>query len=430
MAQGPSAGAAVPVAASTDAVSPFVTKAPSDIPAGIRMGLVRLLPAAGAAGGGRQRIVNTVAFADKDGRPLYSPTAECAADCLKKWSPALAAPKAKPAGDFSLVSGPSGAQQWAFRGKPLYTEIGGASISDPLVLPEWDLLRPPGALGLEVKASADGMKLAAVEPAGWTKTPFSMGIAEYRLAPGQVLAVGVAGNNPMGKPVYAFSGSPAQEKALPKMFRPVYAAALSLPVGDFSVRTRTDGSPQWAFRGASLYTCICDISAGDLNGEGAAPGIAPATLVRYFVPPEVVVKKDVLSIGRMAEAKTGKTLYFRDRLEDDYVPDNARPLLGTLDPKVGAQLGLKHCDVQCEKEWRPVLAPKDAQPQGYWSIYDRPDGTRQWGYKNYAVYTHATEAPGALDGNENYMVQLEDGHGNEALPKEFGLGLSWRALVP
>ena len=81
----------------------------------------------------------------------------------------------------------------------------------------------------------DGMMLVRVAPRSWTNMPFSIGVAEYRLAPGQVLAVGVAGNNPMGKPLYTFTGTPEQEKALPAMFKPQYAAGLSLPVGDFTV---------------------------------------------------------------------------------------------------------------------------------------------------------------------------------------------------
>ena len=105
-------------------------------------------------------------------------------------------------------------------------------------------------------------------------------------------------------------------------------------------------------------------------------------------------------------------------------------MLGTQDAKVGAMLGLAHCDTKCEKEWRPLYASKSAQAQGYWTIYDRPDGKRQWAYKNYAIYTHVPEAPGTLDGNEKYLVQFEDGSGVEALPREFGLGLNWRALVP
>jgi predicted lipoprotein with Yx(FWY)xxD motif len=96
---------------------------------------------------------------------------------------------------------------------------------------------------------------------------------------------------------------------------------------------------------------------------------------------------------------------------------------------VGATLGLKHCDAKCEKEWQPLLAPPHAQPHGYWSIYVRPDGKRQWAYREAALFTHVTDPPGTLYGNETYDIRYDDGFGNSA-PEEFGMGLLWRALVP
>ena len=418
--------------AATAAAPATMARVESDLPAGIRIGLARpSAEPANSRNNGRARGGQGIALADATGRPLYAATAECAAACLEKWQPAMAAAGAKATGHFTLVSNGAGERQWAYQGKALYTAVDGPNFSTPLVLPTWDALRPPQTLGLEIADRGEnGMKLAVINTKTWIKTPFSIGSAEYRLAPGMVLAVGVAGNNPMGDPLYTFSGTPEQEKALPATFKPHYAAGISLPVGDFTIRTRTDGSLQWAYKGSALYTCDCDVSAGDLNGAGAAPGIAPAVAFKYYNPPEVLIKKDPLSVGRMIEAKTGKTLYFRDRLEDDYQPDHARPMLGTQDAKVGAMLGLAHCDAKCEKEYRPLYAPKDAQAQGYWTLYDRPDGKRQWAYKNYAIYTHVPEEPGTLDGNEKYLVQFEDGSGTEALPREFGLGLNWRALVP
>ena len=415
-----------------------IARARSDVPVGIRLGLARIVKGArpagdgGGGGGGGRQSAPTVIFADSAGLPLYVLDAgkDCAAACLQKWQPALAAPGAQPAGDFKTASLGSGQKQWTFQGKRLYTMAGSKSLSDPVVLPLYRAHTPGAIGGVEFSdPGQDGMTLAQVAPFTWIKSPKTISTAEYRLV-GQVLATGVTGNTPIGRPLYVFKGTPEQEKALPATFQPLYASNLSLPVGDFTIRTRADAMPQWAYRGASLYACSCDISTGDLNGEGAAPGIAPAVVIRYFNPPQVVVKRDPLSIGRMVEASTGKTLYFRDRTIDNYVPDHARPLLGTVDALVSALIGLKHCDVECEKEWRPLLAPKNAQPGGYWSLYDRPDGQRQWAYKNAAVYTHASEGPGSLDGNETYDIAFDDGVGGEPWPIEFGIGMLWRALTP
>jgi hypothetical protein len=117
-------------------------------------------------------------------------------------------------------------------------------------------------------------------------------------------------------------------------------------------------------------------------------------------------------------------------LKDDYTPDHARPQLGTQDPGIGAMLNTKHCDAECEKDWHPLLASANAQPEGYWSIYTRADGKRQWAYKNCALYTHANEPPGSLDGNETYTIAFDNGLRSKPVPEEFGLGMEWRALVP
>lgn len=411
-----------------------VVRIPSDLPSGVRIGYARVVKAIRGSTalktlrGSVELAGGTVVFADAEGRPFYSlPTgAECADACLKNFQPAAAPVGASAVGGFTSVNG-----IWSFRGRALYVALEGPKLTDPWNIDESDSNRPIlRDFGLEITEGKDGMQLVRVAPKAWTKMPFSIGVAEYRLAPGQVLAVGVSGSNPMGKPLYAFSGTPEQEETLPSMFKPQYAGAFSLPIGDFTVHIRDDGTSQWAYRGATLYTCSCDISLGSLNGEGVSAGMAPAMMVRYFVPKEVVLKKDPLVVGRMVEASTGKTLYFRYRLVDAYSHDNTRPMFGLVNAHLAAGIGTKLCDAKCEKEWKPLWAPKDAKSEGYWSIYERADGKRQWAYMNAAVYTHANEAPGSLDGDETFDVDFEDGFGGQALPKEFGLGVAWRALVP
>jgi predicted lipoprotein with Yx(FWY)xxD motif len=427
---------AMPMGAADAAIAAKAStaKATSDIPVGIRTGIVRVAMTKikdkdDNNGAGRQRDIEAIAFADSEGHFIYLSSTDCTGACLQKWQPASAATGAHPAGDWSLV-GQDGKRQWAFRGQPAYFHVGGPEVGQPTVMPASSPTQPP-EMGVTVNNDGqDGMHLAVVAPETWIDTPFEIGVAEYRLAPGQILAAGVAGNNPMGKPLYVFSGTPQQEQKLPGMFKPQYAATLDLPLGDFTIRERSDGSRQWVFHGSALYTCSCDISVGDLNGKGAAPGITPATLLRYPTPSQVALKKDKLSVGYIVEASTGKTLYFRDRLKDNYTPDHARPMLGTQDPGIGALLNTKHCDAQCEKEWHPLWAPQNAQPEGYWSVYMRPDGKRQWAYKNSALYTHASEPPGSLDGNETYTIAFDNGLRTKPVPEEFGLGLEWRALVP
>lgn len=44
----------------------------------------------------------------------------CEGDCAVKWPPAMAAAGAQATGDYSVVTRSNG-QQWAYKGKPLYT---------------------------------------------------------------------------------------------------------------------------------------------------------------------------------------------------------------------------------------------------------------------------------------------------------------------
>lgn len=49
---------------------------------------------------------------------------------------------------------------------------------------------------------------------------------------------------------------------------PLMAEASSLPMGDWSVITRDDGSKQWAFKGKPLYFWGKDQKPGDRTGDG------------------------------------------------------------------------------------------------------------------------------------------------------------------
>jgi hypothetical protein len=74
-------------------------------------------------------------------------------------------------------------------------------------------------------------------------------------------------------------------------------------------------------------------------------------------------------------------------------------------PMVGHILGTASCDADCTKTWRPLVAAADAQPSGYWEVATRADGTRQWTYRGYAVYTYANDQkPGDMRGVDELQV--------------------------
>jgi hypothetical protein len=68
----------------------------------------------------------------------------------------------------------------------------------------------------------------------------------------------------------------------------------------------------------------------------------------------------------------------------------------------GAALGTKGCDAECLKEWHPFIADANSSAEGYWTLLDRGDGTRQWAYKGNPIYTYTKDPPGAVRGNNLY----------------------------
>ncbi|MGJ8687956.1 MAG: COG4315 family predicted lipoprotein [Gammaproteobacteria bacterium] len=48
-------------------------------------------------------------------------TSNCVGECLDRWTPISAPQVADDSGDWSIIKHPSGINQWAYRGKPLYT---------------------------------------------------------------------------------------------------------------------------------------------------------------------------------------------------------------------------------------------------------------------------------------------------------------------
>ncbi len=86
--------------------------------AGLLVTLAHAEPAVKMAGG---MLVNT------SGMTLYTfdmdaaGKSKCNGPCAALWPPAMAAADAKPEGELSLVTRDDGTQQWAYKGKPVYT---------------------------------------------------------------------------------------------------------------------------------------------------------------------------------------------------------------------------------------------------------------------------------------------------------------------
>ena len=88
-------------------------------------------------------------------------------------------------------------------------------------------------------------------------------------------------------------------------------------------------------------------------------------------------------------------------------------------PATGTKIGVNGCVDDCLKEFKPLAAAPNAMPWGDWTIVSRPDGSHQWAYRGYPLYTfNADKKPGDTIAHD--MYQLTDGT----------TGLFWRVALP
>ena len=355
---------------------------------------------------------------DEEGRTLLfaedglTGGAACVAACAGEFPPLLAPAGAEPFGDWSPLPRPDGRLQWAYQSRPLHT---------------WIREKEPGEVATNVGlAETVNLKLAErpeaagalLPPPGWRVARFEphRSIAapdgiEARLV---LSAQAVVLTDFAGFTLYAFDGDAANDdqgcsdRGCEMRWPPVVAPALALDVGDFSVVSRADGSRQWAYRGRPLYRYRGDLLPGDAHGRAADARWGLAVLTENFRPPGVAVTTlegygDALSLA-------GMTLYSGSAFQKYWGGRNLRDSFKNAWLR-GKRLGGDACaDEACLKLWRPFHASPDARSTGFWEVIERGEGTRQWAYKGYALYTYADdEAPGQNRGQATYTFARPDG---------------------
>ncbi len=147
--------------------------------------------------------------------------------------------------------------------------------------------------------------------------------------------------------------------------------------------------------------------------------------MRYFTPANVKVRKSH-RFGGLLETADNRTLYVRE-LGGDGADSPLRGARGS--ESTGMRIGLTGCVADCDATWRPFLAADDDEPSGYWSIYDRADGKKQWAYFGYALYIYVDEPAGKTYGHMTY----DDIDDFELLPDNRSrdlLRLRWRVAPP
>ena len=69
--------------------------------------------------------------------------------------------------------------------------------------------------------------------------------------------------------------------------------------------------------------------------------------------------------------------------------------------KDAAGSGKSACNGPCAQAWPPVAAQASDAASGDWTVVTRDDGSKQWAYKGWPLYTYAKDAkPGDTSGDK------------------------------
>lgn len=333
-------------------------------------------------------------YATEDGRTLYTFKDDteaghsvCTGPCAAAWPPAAAAADAQPVAGWSIIVRPDGGRQWAHNGAPLYTYAKDEQPGDT-----------------KGDGIGDKWQRAVYKPQATIAVP-----KELAIAPRIAMADGPALTDSRGMTLYIYEGDtkPGQSACTGDCavaWPPVKAAQLAKPSGEWSLIERADGSRQWAFRDKPLYTYTGDTSVGESNGV-ARKGWHAALIEDVYRPAEVSVGM----AGRDWSVFTttrGMTLYARDiyRYNLGHIKNPAEPSAA----EDGRAIGTAGCSGECTRTWLPLQAPDAARSTGYWSVVARDDGSKQWAYKGFPLYSYAgDQAPGEVTGHDIFDVAAD-----------------------
>ncbi|HWK75910.1 MAG TPA: hypothetical protein VNQ81_16660 [Povalibacter sp.] len=396
-----------------------------------------------------------IAYTGERGLTLYTwdrdplGKASCVEECATRFKPFLANAAAKPFGDWSVIPREDGQKQWALKGKALYTymkdvdpgSVGGDSPAN------YGAPRR-NALGVMVGGGYRGMGLKDERdtdpmPEGW-KPALAYPIQNLRLPAGIAVkevadAAAFVLVDRLNHTLYAVDANKAREvercsSDACRQWEPLSAPQLARDLGDFSVIARDDGIQQWAYKGRALYTYRGDLAPGYANGLGVDERWDVAAVLRYYMPPSVSIQKTPGQGSVLATAK-GMTLYRRDGYILQSGGGHSLRRGQPARPAVGRDIGTDpRCQDDCEKQWHPFVAAADAQPSGFWDIATRSDGTRQWVYQGYALWTYGGDKkPGDMTGHDNYDIVVPDDPTrlvDVGTPMDGGAALWWSIALP
>lgn len=383
----------------------------------------------------------TLFISDRD----QAGVSHCTGACETEFPPLIALPDSQAFGDWSLLKRKNGSLQWMYKGKPLYRfaqETRFNEIVSNLVKAqareedlanggseqrsERDMRRTMGAKKDKLWNAMEFVEETSLQPpTGWQVAKFAPevpeGVMPVDIALRDIPAISSVGLvSRQGMTLYAYDGNIEDTRSncvqgCNYPWVPLKAAELSRPLGAFAPIRRANGDRQWSYKGAPLFTFKGDLKPGDANGTKRIRDLGSIAArednrhngqwyipvkAYHFMPANTQIRKERLN-GDILSTDEGLPLYSHYRSE--YITPNQTAYIK------GRLAGTQGCDAECQKTWRPFLAPDMAQPQGHWEVFMREDGTRQWAYKGFAQYTHVNDTPyGRADGNQIYEPVIGD----------------------
>lgn len=381
---------------------------------------------------------NTLFISDADSAPGVS---NCSGDCAKDFPPVQAPADARSFGEWSIVARTDGTRQWAYLGKPLYTfakEKRLNEVVDNVVAQE---SKASHLTQYQYDSRADakdplmppkGWNVARFNPAPKLVKPDDIGLMKLIVQDG----VGPALVDGRGMTLYAYDGTPEQAVAAECIgaksaaekcsatFQPAMAPDAAVArIGDFSIVARkNDHLRQWTYRGLPLYTFSGDSKPGDTLGVyGTDTDGWQVMMLSMDAFPKNVQAIKAVGRGTVLADEASMPLYVVGRYDDRWGGFNAYNGYSNA-YRMGKMLGTKGCNQECLQMRHPVLASATDQSRGYWEVFDRGDGTRQWAYKGYALYSYAGDKQaGVVSGGNVLQLLLGDNSGQMGLAAdEFG----------
>ncbi len=182
--------------------------------------------------------------------------------------------------------------------------------------------------------------------------------------------------SPQGKTLYTFAKDQAGVSncngACATKWPPLIASGNIKPLKNLSVITRTDGSKQWAYKGAALYTWFKDKKIGEVSGHGVKNVWFAARSDDAPISVYSIAGKKVLTDSK----KMSLYIFSKD------------------------EAGQSNCNQGCAQKWPPLFADKHQRASAPYSIIERSDGRLQWALNNQALYTWVKDAkPGDVTGD-------------------------------